>query len=119
MVDDQQSRDLGGEKSARRKVGPGHTGSHRRTAAAGRVPDNRRQKVALARIEQPIVGQGSRRHDPHDFARDQPLGFFGIFDLLANRGAEALPDQLAEILFQLVVRKTSHRNRVGVLVSAG
>jgi hypothetical protein len=42
-----------------------------------------------------------------------------VFDLLANRDAKARSDQFGEVSLQLMVRESSHRDRVFPFVAAG
>ena len=78
-----------------------------------------RQEIALARIEQGVVGHGAGRDDPRHLAAHQALGQLGVFDLLADGRPHAGGDQLAQIALQLVVRKAGHGDGVFALLAAG
>ena len=68
--------------------------------------DHRRQVIGRLGIEQLVVGQGSRRDDSDDVALDQPLGDARVFDLLADRRAQAGLDDLCQVGFQGRVRES-------------
>ena len=101
----------GRHESARRKLDPGHA----RRIARG----HGRQEIALARIEQGVVGHGAGRDDPRHLAADEPLGQLRVFDLLADGRPHSGGDQLAQIALQLVVGKAGHGDGVFALFAAG
>ena len=80
---------------------------------------NRRQKIALPRIQQGVVGHGAGRDDPRHLAAHQPLGQLGVFHLLAHGRPHAGRDQLAQVALQLVMRKAGHGDGVVALFAAG
>ena len=98
----------GGHEPARGQLDPGQPSRLARRATAAR-------KVARARIQQGVVGDGAGRDDPRHLALDQPLGQLGVFDLLADGGPQAGGDQLAQVAFQLMVGKAGHGDGVGAL----
>ena len=102
---------MGRHEAARRNLHPGQA-----DRIAGR---NGGQVVALAGIEQGVVGDRAGRDDPRHFALDQSLGQLGIFDLFADGGPEAGGDQLGQVAFQLVVGKAGHGRAVLALVARG
>ena len=102
---------MGRHEAARRNLHPGQA-----DRIAGR---NGGQVVALAGIEQGVVGDRAGRDDPRHFALDESLGQLGIFDLFADGGPEAGGDQLGQVAFQLVVGKAGHGRAVLALVARG
>ena len=105
-------RKRGRVKSAGRQL---HPGQPRRAFAE----HDRRQVVARARIEQGVVGDRAGGDDARHFAPHEALGLPGVFDLVADRHAQAGGDQLAQVAFELMVGKARHRRRVFALVAAG
>ena len=77
------------------------------------------QVVALAGIEEGVVGDRAGRDDACHFALDQTLGQLGVFDLFADGRAEAGGDEFAQVAFQLVVREAGHGRAVLALVARG
>ena len=108
-------RDHGGLESAGRDVDPCQT-----TCLAG---SEGQQKVTFCRVEQRVVGDGATADDASDLTADQGFsvgfGLFGIFDLFADSGAHSGSDDFGQIAIELMVRKPSHRDRVGTFVAAG
>ena len=93
------ARRLGGnrgrEKSPGRKLDPRQ--ADRRPLAVARGGAIGREIVARARIEQRVVGHRAGRDDARHFALHEPLGLLRVLHLLADRGAIAGGDQLAEV----------------------
>ena len=77
------------------------------------------QIVALARIEQGVVGHRAGADHAGDFTAYEALGLLGIFHLIADRRTVAGGDELAQIALQLMVGKAGHRRGVLPLVAAG
>ena len=62
--------------------------------------------VGLPRIEQAVVGERAGRDDAGDLAADEPaLGLGGVLDLIADGDAMAGLEELAEVVFEGVVRE--------------
>ena len=104
-------RETGRQEAARRKLDPRQP--HRVARRHGR------QEIALARIQQGIVGDGAGRDDPRHLAADQPFGQLGVFDLFADGRPHPGGDQLAQVAFQLVIGKAGHGDGVFALLAAG
>ncbi len=109
----------GGIETPRRQLGPGNADLE--FAGPRLVPRarNRGQKIALARVQQRIVGQRAGRDDSRDFSLDQPFGLLRVFDLFAYRCSAAGGDDLAQVAVQLVVRESGHGDRVFALIPTG
>src|SRR5207302_8193488 len=56
---------------------------------------------------------------PRHFAPHEPLGLFGVLDLVADGHPHAGRDQPTQVGFELVVRKAGHGRGVFTLVAAG
>ena len=82
----------------------------------GSDPGQRQEKRGRALVEMLRVGQRTRRHHAHDFAFDDALGFFRIFDLIADGDAEAFLHQAREIRVQGMMRNAAHGNRRALAV---
>ena len=72
------------------------------------------EKRGLARVEKVGVGQRAGRHDAHDFALDEPLGLLRIFDLIADRDAEAFLDEPRDVRVDGVMGHAAHRDAAAV-----
>ena len=72
--------------------------------------------MAVSGIEQGLVGQGSRGDHPDDVALDQSLGQLRVFELLADRRAEAGLDDLGQVRFERRVGEAGHRHGLIALV---
>ena len=98
-------------ESAGGKLGP---------SQAGRLADdNRRQIIALARVQQRVVGERAGADDPRHLAPHEPLGLLRVFRLIADGDAQAGGDELAEIAFKLMVGEAGHGDRIFPFVAAG
>ena len=111
----------------RQRLQPGRAGIFGAGKLAGRQvqqrdPDNgvdpvfigvrkRQQKRRRALVEMLRIRQRAGGHDADDFALDDALGFFRVFDLIADGDAEAFLDQPREIGIESVMRHAAHRNR--------
>ena len=104
-------------ESRPRRTGPVESSTQARPA--GSPGADGRQVIALARIQQGVVGHGAGRDDPRHLAPHQALGQLGVFDLLADRRPHAGGDQLAQVAFQLVMGKAGHGDGVLALFAAG
>ncbi len=82
---------------------------------------DRRQPVGRAAVEQGVLGQRARGHQPDDRALDQRLGsarlagFGRAFDLLGDGDAVAGADQPGEIAFGGMDGNAAHRHAVAAL----
>lgn len=78
------------------------------------------EEVALARVEHLVVGKRSRRDDSSDFPTDEPFGFFGVFNLIADGGSESGLNEFLEVGVELVIWEPGHWDGVfGVFVATG
>ena len=102
---------MGRHETARRDLHPGQPDRIARR--------NGGQVVALAGIEQGVIGDRAGRDDPRHFALYQSLGQLGVFDLFADGSPQAGGDQFAQVAFQLVVGEAGHRHTVLALVARG
>ncbi len=109
----------GGEEPACGKVGPGQSRFRLALFRPGHTVGDGGQEVALARIEQCVVGQRARRDDAGDLAFHQALGQLRIFDLFADRGPITGGDDLAQVAVQLMMGESGHGNRILPFVATG
>ncbi len=110
LIEDLPFRSAGGDATSGGEFDP----RQRRAIPAG-LADSRRdgsQVIVAAAVEQRIVGERARRHEPDDFALDDPFGRGRIFHLLADRHAMPGRDHLPQITFDRMKRHAGHRNRV-------
>ncbi len=70
----------------------------------------RHQERRLAGVEIRGVGEGARRHHPHDLSAHQPLCLPRVLDLLADRHPEALLHEAREIPIHGVIGHAAHRD---------
>ncbi len=102
------------QELARGQVQPGQS---KLSLGAAALPGTyRQQMVGLARIEQIILGKGSRRNHARHFTLHQALGEGRIFHLIADGHPMPGAQQLAQVPVQGVMRKTGHGNG---LIAAG
>ena len=117
-----------------RRVEPGHligqlmTQEARQGKAAGGELDpgqpklrpgfhDRGQIIGRPGIEQSLIGQRSRSHDPDDVALDQTLGQSRVFQLFADRGPQARLDDPGQVRFERGMGEAGHGNGLLSLVS--
>ena len=81
--------------------------------------DHRGQKVVLPRFENVRVDGRARRYHARHFALHQFLGLARILHLVANRHAEAPPDQLGDVALGGVVGHAAHGNGRALFLVAG
>ena len=70
----------------------------------------RRQVVAAPPVQQGVVGQRPRRHQPRHVALHQSLGLLGVLHLLANRHAVPGGDHPLQVALDAVERHAGHRH---------
>ncbi len=107
-----------GTQQAGERESPGRKLDPRQPELAADLDDSR-QVIGRARVEQVIVGECSRRHDPHDVALDQALGLARILDLLAHSRTQAGLNDLGEVRIKRRIGKSRHRQGIGPLVARG
>ncbi len=83
------------------------------------VEHHRGQIIAFSRIQQGVVGERAGGDNSRHVALHQALGLPRVFHLLANCHTQTQRYQLAQITFQLMVRKAGHGNGVFAFVAAG
>ena len=81
------------------------------------------QEVVPPRLQQRVLRQRARRHQPHHVALHHRLvaallRLFGTFELFAHRNAESLADQRQQIALRRVHRDAAHRDVVAVVLAA-
>ncbi len=100
----------GGDESAGRKLDPCQSRWVARRHGG--------QKIALARIEEGVVGDGAGRDHSRHLAAHESLGGFRVFDLFAHGGPYSRRDQLGQVAVQLMVREAGHRDGVFAFFAA-
>ena len=73
---------------------------------------HRRQEIIRPPIEQRIIRQRARRHQPYNIAPDYALGGSRVFHLLADGDLMPCRDHFPQITFDGVKRYAGHRNLV-------
>ncbi len=69
----------------------------------------RRAHVVVGRlVQKPVFRHRAGRHDARNLAAHEPLGGFGVLDLVAERRRQARADQLRQIRVDGVVRHAAH-----------
>ena len=102
--------ELGDAEAPAREIEPGQADA-RRERHGGEQP-------RLLVVEQRGVGDGARRDDAHDLARDRALARRGIADLLADRDRFAEPHEPREIGLGRVHGHAGHRDRLAARLAA-
>ena len=121
-----RDQDLGGVEPGDlvEQLGPAHAGQGEppgRELDPGQAElaanlDHGGQVIRGAGVEEGILGQGARRDHADDVTLDDPLGEAGVFDLLADRRADAGLHQLGEVGFERGVGEAGHLGGVRPLV---
>ena len=103
-------------KIAGRHVGPGQRAAVADLSESAEV-------IVPARVQQAVLGQGSRRHQTHDPPfhhgfRAAFLGLCGVFELFADGDAKPFSDQRQKVVFRRVHRHTAHRDVLTQMLAA-